>query len=111
MIKKLNQLDQQRVSNLPKQGVYVYNLCQDNLTPNLSVPGGYSGLDYSSAEEEDFPPPIANSTRRQVGRQEVRNGAGGGAGGRKGQRQEETGAVTSRVTRSSRNNSRLVGLV
>jgi len=89
LIKKLNQLDQQRVSNLPKQ-----------------VPGGYSGLDYSSAEEEDFPPPIANSTRRQVGRQEVRNGAGGGAAGRKGQRQEETGAVTSRVTRSSRNNSR-----
>jgi len=83
LIKKLNQLDQQRVSNLPKQG-------------------GYSGLDYSSAEEEDIPQPIDNSTRRQ----EARNGLGAGSGGRRGQIKEEGGAVTSKVTRSSRNNSR-----
>jgi len=81
LIKKLNQLDQQRLSNLPKQG-------------------GYSGLDYSSAEEEDCPQPVANSTRRQGGRN------GGGDGGKRGQIQEESGAVTSRVTRNSKNNSR-----
>jgi len=92
LIKKLNQLDQQQSTNLRK-------------------PGGYTGLDYNSADEEEFPPPIANSTRK-VGRSSgssrttTGNSKGGGSvnNRRHGDKREEdqTGAITSRVTRSSR---------
>jgi len=92
LIKKLNQLDTQRSTNLRKQGTY-------------------SGLDYSSAEDDDFPAPIANSTRRGGRAPVAVTGGGAGKGGKRGTRQVEeevevSGGVTSRVTRSSRNNSR-----
>ena len=78
----------------------------------MYISGTYSGLDYSSAEDEDFPAPIAT---KRGGRAPVivrtdsagRNGSGGGNRGGRGE--EGEGAVTSRVTRrSSRNNSRCV---
>jgi len=95
LIKKLNQLDAQRPINSKKQG-------------------SYSPLDYSSAEDEDFPIPLANSTRRG-GRAPVivssaSVGKNGASGSKKSKRQnEETssgGQISTRVTRSSRNNSR-----
>ena len=78
--------------------------------PILDISGTYSGLDYSSAEDEDFPTPIANSTRRGGRAPEIVNtaaaGRNGSGGGKRGGRGEE-GAVTSRVTRRcSRENSR-----
>ena len=76
----------------------------------MYISGTYSGLDYSSAEDEDFPAPIAT---KRGGRAPVivrtdsagRNGSGGGNRGGRG----EDRAVASRVTRrSSRSNSRCV---
>ena len=78
----------------------------------MYISGTYSGLDYSSAEDEDFPAPIATT---RGGRAPVivrtdsagRNGSGGGNRGGRGE--DGAGAVASRVTRrSSRNNSRCV---
>jgi len=89
LIKKLNQLDTQRSSNARKQGTY-------------------TSLDYSSAEDEEVPPtPIANSTRRGASTTS-RNGHGGTKRGARQARGEVEvlPGVTSRVTRSSRSNSR-----
>jgi len=59
LIKKLTQLDQQRqkqlVGDRQKQGV-----------AGRKQGAVYTALDYSSAEDEDFPPPQANSTRRSI---------------------------------------------
>lgn len=98
LIKKLNQLDEQRSSNIRKQGVY-------------------TSLDYSSAEDEDFPNPIANSTRRggrtivnQVPEKKCSgNSRAGSIASKRGQiskRDEISQGTSNRNTRSSRNNSR-----
>jgi len=94
LIKKLNQLDSQRSSNARKQGTY-------------------SGLDYSSAEDDEIAPtPIANSTRRGTAlNAPSTTSKNGHSGNKRGARQnrgevEVLTGVTSRVTRSSRSNSR-----
>lgn len=72
LIKKLNQLDSQRVQS----------------AQSTRKQGGY--LDYSSAEDEDFAPPQASSTRKNGG----------------GVRNAPQSASRARVTRSSRQSSR-----
>ena len=72
------------------------------------IAGTYTSLDYSSAEDEEVPPtPIANSTRRGASTTS-RNGHGGNKRGARQARGEVEvlPGVTSRVTRSSRSNSR-----
>ena len=74
--------------------------------------GTYSGLDYSSAEDDEVPPtPIANSTRRGAALTQSTTSRNGHGGSKRGSRQtrgevEVLTGVTSRVTRSSRSNSR-----
>lgn len=81
LIKKLNQLDEQKKKSH-----------QDNRKKGGGV---YANIDYSSAEDDDFPPPLANSTQR-IGVTSKTNGSNGNVGM----------AKRGRVTRNSRHNSR-----
>lgn len=79
LIKKLNQLDDTKKKSY-----------QDTRKKGGGV---YANIDYSSADDDDFPPPLANSTQRVSGKTNGSNGNGGIP-------------KRGRVTRSSRHNSR-----
>jgi len=93
----------------------------DQDSAGKSRKAAYTGLDYSSAEDEEFPPPRASSTMVGRGRESGRGRQATNGGGRRGEaggRRAETGGRREEVavrreegggrrgTRSSRQNSR-----